>query len=66
MKSGPLMDVQARRQGELQPLILLSLSVNIAILLCVGGAGVTGGKEKMGECEKKSLRGLCGSQEHRY
>ena len=59
------MDIQARRQGELQHVILLSLSVNISILLCVEGAGVTEGKEKIGECETKSHRGICGSQEHR-
>lgn len=64
MKSGALMDVQARRQGELRHAILLSLFVNIAILLCVGGAGVTGGKEKVEECEK-SHSGVCGSRKHR-
>lgn len=58
------MDVQARRQGDLWHAILLSLFVNIAILLSVGGAGVAGGKEKVGECEK-SHSGVCGSQEHK-
>lgn len=64
-QSGALTDVHTRRQGELQHVILLSLSVSIAILRCVGGAGVTAGMEKMGECDRKSHRGLSESQEHR-
>lgn len=45
------MDVQDV-QGEMQLIILLSLSVNLGILLCFGGVGVTGRKEKIGDCEK--------------
>lgn len=64
MKSGALMAVQARRLGELWHVIQLSSSVDIAILLCVGGARVAG-RKKMGECEKKSQGRVCGSHEHR-
>lgn len=61
MKSGALVDVQASRQGDVQHVILLSLSVNMAILLCVGGAEVLlGGRRK---CEKKKHRAVCRSQE---
>lgn len=59
MKSGTLMDVQARRQGELWHASLLSLFINIAILLCVGGAGVTGGRRRW-ENVRKATAGFVG------
>lgn len=62
MKSGAQVDVQASRQGDIQHVILLSLSVNVAILLCVRGAEVLlGGRRK---CEKKNHRVVCRSQKH--